>query len=118
MAATSLKVKSGEPQTGEIPEESVRMVLTCGTQVTNGKVKMGQREELFFYGKNEYVLQGETSYEISADQDVEVVVDFVALPATVDAYIEQKVNEMIGPMQTKLQDHEDRITALENAPAP
>src|SRR5262245_65858720 len=115
MTAKSIKVNQNEAYAGNIPEGAIRMYLSMGVQ-GNGQVKIeGEDPQPLYYGKNEYILATTEggSYTIESEQDLDVVEDFVFMPDSIDAYVTEKINQMIGPMETKLADHEKRITALE-----
>jgi|SRR5262245_5243922 len=115
MAVKSLQVEAGQPFSGEIPEGAIRMYLTMGVQ-GQGQVKIGTSDpQPLYYGRNEYIMASTegSSYTIESEEPLDVVEDFVYMPESVDAYVKQAIETATKDMQTKLDDHEARITALE-----
>jgi len=119
MSAKSINLQAKDLYTGDIPEGAIRMALINGEQVSGGQVVIGSGDpEPFNYGRNEYVVpEGVTSYTAQCDQAVEVVEDFVFMPASMEDYITAKFTELAAPMQAQIADLTNRVTALEAAVA-
>jgi hypothetical protein len=115
----SINLAAAKEYQGTIPDGAVRMILSMGTQ-GKGEVTVGNGDpQPLYYGKNEYVVsEGAKSYTMQSEEPLEVVEDFVFMPSTIDAYMEQKFNELMGPVNTTLENHDARIAELEGkAPA-